>query len=112
MPIKEAIWDARAKWKDIGRKLKLTEGDIEAIHEHDDGECLHKVLSQWMHTGGAKINDLLKALENRIVNRSDLAEQIQSRVGENRDKVGLDKDNEDISSKSNLLLQLLFYTMK
>ena len=102
MPIKEAIWDARAKWKDIGRMLKLTEGDIEAIHECDDGECLHKVLSQWMHTGGAKINDLLKTLNSKIVDRSDLAKQIQSRVGEKRDKVGLDKDYEDISSKSKL----------
>ena len=111
MPITEAIWDARAKWKNIGRMLNLTEGDIQAIHESDDGESLHIVLSQWIHTGNATIYDLLKALENRIVNRSDLAKQIRSRVGENRVKVGLGKDYEDISSKSSLLLQLASFSI-
>ena len=89
MPIKEAIWDARAKWKDIGRKLKLTEGDIDAIHKRDDGECLHRVLLQWIRTGRATMLDLLAALESKIIDRLDIVKKIQSLPGEKQTELGL-----------------------
>ena len=89
MPIKEAVWDARSQWKDIGRKLGLKSGDIRAIHDPSDGECLHEVLSLWMHTGKASINVLLKALESKIIDRSDLAREIRSLRGNERLAVGL-----------------------
>ena len=91
MPIKEAIWDVRAKWKDIGRKLKLTEGDIDAIHEHDDGECLHRVLLQWIQTGRATILDLLTTLESKIIDRFDLVGEIRSLTREKHIELGLTK---------------------
>ena len=81
MLIKEAIWEVRSKWKDIGRKLSSTEGDIDAIHEHNDGECLHQVLSQWIHTGRATINDLLKALENKMIGRPDIVREMHLLIG-------------------------------
>ena len=77
MPIKEHIWDIRSQWKDIGRKLGLKDGDIRAIHEHSDGECLHEVLSLWIHTGQATISDLLTTLESRIIRRPDIARNIR-----------------------------------
>ena len=89
MSIKEAIWDARSKWRDIGRKLKVKEGDIESIHEHDDGECLHKVLKYWIHTGQATIDDLLTALNSKVVGHSVIAMEIKSRRGKERAEVGL-----------------------
>ena len=89
MPIKEAVWDARSQWKDIGRKLGLKSGDIRAIHDPSDGECLHEVLSQWMHTGKATINVLLKALESKIIDRLDIARETRSLRGDERLAVGL-----------------------
>ena len=91
MQIKETIWDARAKWKDIGRKLKLTEGDIDAIHERDDGECLHKVLLQWIQTGRATMSDLLTALESKIIDRLDLVGEIRSLTREKHIELSLTK---------------------
>ena len=107
MPTKEAIWNARAKWRDIGRKLGLSEGDIQAIHEHDDGECLHKVLSQWMYTGRATIYDLLTELESEIIDRSDIARQIRSRKGEDRRKVGLDEEDHDKRSSESVYINFI-----
>ena len=91
MSIKEAIWDARAKWKDIGRKLKLSEGDIDAIHERDDGECLHRVLLQWIQTGKATTLDLLAALESKIINRLDIVREIQLLTREECFELGLNE---------------------
>ena len=95
MPVKEAIWDVRYKWKDIGRKLGLKSGDIQAIHEPNDGECLHVVLSQWMHTGKATLNHLLSALESKVIDCPDIAREIRSRTGEARTSVGLDESSSE-----------------
>ena len=91
MPIKEAIWDARSQWKDIGRKLGLREGDIRAIHEPTDGECLHEVLCMWIQSGKATISDLLEALESRIIGRSDIVREIRQLSEEDQSILGLDK---------------------
>ena len=87
--VKRAIREARADWKNIGRGLDLSEGDIKSIHEDDDEERLHKVLSLWMQTGNATIYQLLEALENPPVSRKDIAGEIRRRTGEERRKVGL-----------------------
>ena len=81
MQLKEAIWDVRSKWRNIGRILSLTDGDIDAIHERDDGECLHQVMSQWIHTGRATVNDLVIALESRMIGRPDIVKEIKSLIG-------------------------------
>ncbi len=98
MPLKEAIWDARSEWKDIGRKLGLTNGDIHAIKDGNKNisECLIEVLVQWMQTGKATIYEMLKALESAVICRSDIANTIRSRQGEERKEVGLP---EEISGK-------------
>lgn len=99
MVIKEAIWDTRAKWRDIGCKLGLKAGDIDSIHDHEDGECLHIVLSHWMHTGRATIHELLKALESKIIDCSDIVREIVSLKGENQVKIGLFADGATEKSK-------------
>lgn len=89
-PVKEAIWDARSKWRDIGRLLPgLTEGTIATIHDLDDNESLHKVLSLWMHSGNAMIQDILKALEHVTVSRVDIAKKIRALKGKDRTQLGL-----------------------
>ena len=88
-PVKLAIWEARGEWKNIGRGLNVSEGDINSIHEDNDGERLHKILSLWMQTGSATIDKLLDTLKNPPVSRNDIAGEIRRRQGEERRKVGL-----------------------
>ena len=87
--VKRAIREARPRWKDIGRGLDLLDGTIESIHEEDDEERLHKVLSLWMQTNSATIYQLLEALEKPPVGRKDIAGEIRSLKGEERSRVGL-----------------------
>ena len=87
--MKSAVFEARPQWKAIGRALGLTDGTIDSIHDQDDGECLHKVLSKWMHSGGATIHGLLDALEDITVARHDIAHKIRSLKDEDRTRVGL-----------------------
>ena len=88
-PLKKAIWEVRAQWRDIGRALDLSDGTIESIHEANDGESLHKVLSQWIQSGTATTQDLLQALEDDIVYRKDIANKIRALKGQERTDVGL-----------------------
>ena len=88
--VKRAVWEARTQWKNIGRSLRLSEGTIQSIHGADDGECLHIVLSIWMQTGRATINDLLDALEDVTVARHDIALNIRALKGKDRIKIGLE----------------------
>ena len=93
--VKYAVWGARAQWKNIGRSLGLPEGTIQSIHEPDEGECLHAVLSLWMQTGQATINDLLEALENPPIARRDIAHEIRALRGKDRINIGLEPDTDN-----------------
>ena len=77
--VKLAVWEARSEWRNIGRALRLSDGTIRSIHDSEDGECLHKVLTFWMQSGNATIQDLLAALEDPTVARRDIANEIRSR---------------------------------
>ena len=78
--VKLALWEARSKWRDIGRALGISDGTINTIHENDD-ESLHQILTLWIQTGNATIQDLLAALEDPTVSRRDIANEILSRKG-------------------------------
>ena len=79
--MKGYVWEARAQWKNIGRALGISEGTINTIHENDDGESLHQILTRWIKSGNATIQDLLKALEDQTVGRRDIVNEILSRKG-------------------------------
>ena len=83
-----AVYEARSKWRNIGRSLKVSEDTIASIHHLDDGECLHAVLTSWIQTGNAVIQDLLRALENKTVGREDIAIKFCQLEGEARTRVG------------------------
>ena len=87
--VKNAIFEARSQWKEIGRSLNLSDGTIRSIHESDDGERLHQVLSLWIQAGSATIHNLLNALEDVSVGRNDIANEIRSLKSEQRVNVGL-----------------------
>lgn len=75
--VKDAIWEARSEWKDIGRALNISDGDINAINGRNAGECLNAVLSKWRHTGNATIANILEAMEDTAVGRVDIANHIR-----------------------------------
>lgn len=88
--VRDKVLEAASCWKDIGRGLpSITEGFISST-SGSDNECLYKVLSKWMHTGNAKISDLLNALEQPAVGRKDIANDIRALKGKPEgDKLGL-----------------------
>ena len=42
--VKSALWDARAKWKNIGSSIAVDEGTLEKM-KGKDGDCLDGILS-------------------------------------------------------------------
>lgn len=78
MPVKRAIWEA-GRLERSGRilvgLLNLSKGDI---HEENDGDYLHELLTLWMQRGQATIQDILNALEDVTVGRIDIVNQIRA----------------------------------
>ena len=74
--VKDAIWNARYLWKEIGRALDICDDTIRTIHDKKDDECLHTVLSFWIQSGNATILDLLQALTDKTVAREDIKNEI------------------------------------
>ena len=75
--VKGYIWEARAQWKNIGRALGIPDSTINTIHE-DDNESLHQILTHWIQSGNATIQDLVTALEDPTVDRRDIAHRLRS----------------------------------
>ncbi|XP_035658443.1 uncharacterized protein LOC118403754 [Branchiostoma floridae] len=72
---------ARDDWKEIGRRLGVTEADIRAIEQHrreDPTEGCRDVLNQWKRMKGDRgtVDDLIKVLEER--KRKDVAEELEA----------------------------------
>eukprot|EP00058_Branchiostoma_floridae_P017495 XP_002602983.1 hypothetical protein BRAFLDRAFT_84718 [Branchiostoma floridae] len=73
---------ARDDWKEIGRRLGVTEADIRAIEQHrreDPTEGCRDVLNQWKRMKGDRgtVDDLIKVLEER--KRKDVAEELEEK---------------------------------
>ena len=77
--VNKALLEARSQWRDIGRALDISDGTIRSIDEPSDGESLHQILTLWMQSGTATIQDLLTALEDPTVGRRDIAHELRSR---------------------------------
>ena len=73
--IKNAVWEARAKWKEIGLALRFTKDDL-AVLTDDAGANLERVLLMWMYRGTATIDQLLDALQSNRVRERGLANKI------------------------------------
>ena len=87
--IKNAVWDARAKWKEIGRELRFSRYDLDTM-TGDAGANLETVLVMWMRRGGATIDQLLDVLRSSLVRRHDLADKIErTRDSKQRQELGL-----------------------
>ena len=91
--VKNALLDAAYLWFPLGQALGIPPGTLKSIkfegELHDDNDRLNEVLSKWMHSGQATIDQLLEALVDPSVKRGDIANEIRLRKGEERSKVGL-----------------------
>ena len=87
--VKNTIWDARTKWKEIGKELGFTKHDLDTL-DSDAGANLESVLLMWMRRGNATIDQLMAVLRSDGVRRPDLAEKIEkTRNSTKREKLGL-----------------------
>ena len=87
--IGNAVWEARAKWREIGKELGFTKHDLDTL-DGDAGANLESVLVVWMRRGNATIDQLLAVLRSDGVCRPDLAVKIErTRNSTKREKLGL-----------------------
>jgi hypothetical protein len=133
--VKNRIWEARSKWKDIGIELKLEITDLDAINGSDTGACFKEMLSIWLKQTKPRPtwSRMIKALKSRSVGFQQLAERIEMNSGtKKRDKSlqlplkGTDEENPDgpefegrlraqtreIIVEFNILKQKLFDTLE
>ena len=80
-----AIWDARARWKEIGSNLGLKSGDIESIslnNQCNTDRCFRDMLAAWLREAGTHINwtTLLNVLKSPQVGMGYLAEVARSQI--------------------------------
>ena len=87
--MKSAEFDAQSRWRNISLSSGMSNSKRRIIYEPNDSECLQELLSL-IQTGKAALHHLLKALENPMVARCDIADMVHARKGEERIKVELD----------------------
>ncbi len=76
----ERLFPARAKWCNIGLKLKVDLDTLEAIalkHNNPD-DCLREILAKRLQAGGPlSWREVCDCLRSPIVDRNNLAEEIE-----------------------------------
>ena len=81
--VRGALYEARAKWYDIGIELKLSIGTLKTIKEDfpQAAECLREICIHWLKRIGPRPSweALTKALESPPVGEGDLAQQLRNK---------------------------------
>ena len=81
--VRNSVWDARAKWMDIGIELEIKLSRLEAIKSNHSevGSCLTAMLTDWLKqtTPQPTWEALINALKSQIVGDTHLADAIQSK---------------------------------
>ena len=84
--VKHALWDARAKWRNIGSCIGVDEGTLDTMKGKDHGESLSDVLSYWLrgvHNPKEKNSKprtwhtLIEALRDKVVNEEAMANKFE-----------------------------------
>ncbi len=86
-------FEACTKWFNIGLQLDLAKHTLDSISRntrlHDDGDYYREMLTSWMQTGEAKIEDLLEALKGPSVGMSDVARKVGELDDVKKNQLGL-----------------------
>ena len=77
----KSVFDARAKWYDIGLELKMDAGSLDAIEKdnpRDVQDCLRALLRKWLRRSQPKPTwgALVEALESSLIGEELLASKI------------------------------------
>ena len=77
----EAVWEARVKWFNIGLKLGISVGTLNAIKKNnsqDPDDCLTAMLEYWLNNGKPKPSwaAVANALKSPMVGYAQLAEEL------------------------------------
>ena len=79
--VRREIYDARAKWYDIGIELEISTGTLKSIKAMYDGpsECLREMLDTWLKQVDPKPSwkVLITALEQPTVGEKQLADSLK-----------------------------------
>ena len=75
--VKNAVLDAAYLWREIGQVLDIRDGRLRSIRG-EDAYCLNEMLSIWMHSGNATIDQLLEALVEPGVDRGDIVSKVRA----------------------------------
>ena len=77
----EVVWEARAKWYNIGLKLGISVGTLDSIskaNNQNPDDCLTAMIKDWLKNGKPKPSwaQLAKALKSPMVGYAQLAEEL------------------------------------
>ena len=84
--VKSALWDARAKWRDIGSCIGVDEGTLDTM-KGNDGDCLNGILSHWLrgvynpkekNSKPRTWRTLIEALRDKIVHEEAMADKLET----------------------------------
>ena len=84
--VKLALWNARAKWRDIGSWVGVDEATLDTMKGKDHGDSLRDVLSHWLrgvykpeekNSKPRTWHTLIDALRNKIVNEGVMADELE-----------------------------------
>ena len=78
--VQDAVWEGRARWYNLGLKLGLTAGTLDAINlanQCDPNRCFTATLKEWLRTcERPSWSSLARSLRARTVGLGELADQI------------------------------------
>ena len=82
--VRDAIWDARLDWQDIGIELGLNMTDLDVIEENCRGnvdKCFSKMLTLWLRgvDPHPTWSAMVAALKKPAVGLGELAEQVENK---------------------------------
>ena len=81
-----ALWDARAKWRNIGGCIGVDEGTLDTMKGKDHSESLSGVLSQWLrgvynpkekNSKPRTWRTLIETLRDKVVNEEAMADKLE-----------------------------------
>ena len=85
--VKSALWEVRAKWRDLGLELSMTVSTLDSIDIKErgvSGNCLREILAKWLRESGAggpprTWSSIIAALKE--VDEMNLAESVEYHFG-------------------------------
>ena len=80
--VREALYQERSKWDDIGIELGISKNDIDAIRKEklgDTGECLTELISYYLKEDNASWSNIILALRAQSINNNDLAQKLEAK---------------------------------